>query len=197
MPYITSPHQGTGAKAPVLFYLKGKDMERFWNKVQKLPGVDACWIWIAGKDRYGYGQFKLDGKVLRAHQVSWKIEKGEWAPYLCHTCDNRACVNPAHLYPGNSTTNKRDQVLRGRGWAVKYPDHLIRRVRREYFVGLSSYKIAAKYSIPKETVKSILNGDIRKHAGGPIRDRGTRYLTNAYGTGRTGVKSRSAKLPNT
>ena len=52
-------------------------MRRFWNKVQKLPGVDSCWLWTASKDRHGYGQFKLNGKVVRAHQVSWKIDKGE------------------------------------------------------------------------------------------------------------------------
>lgn len=37
---------------------------------------------------------------------------GPWV--ACHTCDNRSCANPAHLYPGTHGTNTRDAMLRGR-----------------------------------------------------------------------------------
>jgi len=154
-------------------------MDRFWNKVQKLPGVNTCWLWTAGKDRYGYGQFKLDGKVVRAHQVSWKIKKRVNPSYLCHTCDNRACVNPAHLYEGSHASNMSDKKHRNLTWS-KYDPHVIRRIRRKYAVGFSSGQLSKEFNIPRSTVLNILDGKLCRSTGGPIRDPNFRYYGNRF-----------------
>lgn len=156
-------------------------MQRFWNKVHKLPGDDACWIWQASLNSGGYGQFRFDGKVRRAHQVSWKLEKGQWAPYLCHTCDTPACVNPAHLYEGDNQGNMDDKYKRGRSnHRTKYSNHLVRRIRRMYAVGFSSTYIIEQLQLPNSTVHNILNGNTRRSAGGPIRQPGQRYYGNRF-----------------
>lgn len=69
--------------------------ERFWSKVEK---TDYCWIWIAGKDKDGYGRFRFDGDKRQAHRVSWFLTHGEMPDVIDHAeCGNHACVNPAHL----------------------------------------------------------------------------------------------------
>jgi hypothetical protein len=163
-------------------------VDRFWKKVNKLPGDNSCWLWIAGKDKYGYGQFKLDGKNVRAHQVSWKIQKGEWPSYLCHTCDNPSCVNPLHLYIGNNQTNTNDKMLRGRHKCNhNFTDDQVILLRQLYELGFSSTRIQKALNIPKRTIIALLNGQTYPNTGGPIRDRGSRYWSNRYSTGKTGV----------
>ena len=93
--------------------------KRFWSKVQKTEG---CWLWTASLDRRGYGQFRLDGRIQKAHRVSWQLANGPiaaWSdpktsPLVLHSCDNPRCVNPAHLSTGTNADNTADRDSKGR-----------------------------------------------------------------------------------
>jgi hypothetical protein len=95
--------------------------ERFWEKVNKLPGEDACWEWTGHGDRDGYGRLKNEdrprGKSVRAHRYSWIIANGPIPNGMgvLHDCDNPACVRPSHLKLGTAADNQRDKSVRRRG----------------------------------------------------------------------------------
>lgn len=82
---------------------------RFWSKVDK---SGECWIWTAGLDSHGYGQFYFDGKPSKAHRAAFPAS-GLALPssILDHTCHNRVCVRPSHLRP--STTKQNRENLSG------------------------------------------------------------------------------------
>ncbi len=76
---------------------------------------NGCWPWLGIKDARGYGRFCLHKKMLVTSRISWALANGkEPDGFVCHSCDNPPCVNPAHLWVGTGQDNCRDASDKGR-----------------------------------------------------------------------------------
>src|SRR2546427_10312178 len=86
-------------------------VERFEDKYMPVT-ESGCWVWT-GCSSDGYGAFRFQGKMVKAHRFSYELHKGRIPEgmTLDHLCRVRCCVNPSHLEPVPMTVN----VLRGIG----------------------------------------------------------------------------------
>lgn len=91
-------------------------VKRFWERVRK---GDGCWEWLGPKNSGGYGAMSLPDQhrgPLAAHRISFAIAHGRTPAgrVIMHSCDNPACVNPAHLRAGTQEENYQEAMARGR-----------------------------------------------------------------------------------
>ncbi len=87
---------------------------RFWPKVKQTEG---CWLWIGAKDSDGYGTFRISNRGTHAHRIAYALKVGHipTAVSVLHSCDNRSCVRPDHLFLGTQLDNVNDMMKKGRG----------------------------------------------------------------------------------
>lgn len=138
---------------------------RFWQKVTK---TDGCWVWNGALSRAGYPVLG-DGaaKTVYGHRVSYELANGSIPAgrYVCHTCDNRACVNPAHLFAGTPKDNMQDCVRKGRLANGSRPGELhsnailseqdVLAIRAALASGVKSSSLQVQYGVSKSNIQCI------------------------------------------
>jgi acetone carboxylase gamma subunit len=114
----------------------------------------------------GYGQFKISGQVYGAHRVAWMLHIGLPIPgdlCVCHSCDNKKCCNPRHIWVGTKNDNAQDMVRKGRAHqpkgeihpGAKLTESQVRQIRQETCPQILT---ARKYNISQANVSSIKTG---------------------------------------
>jgi hypothetical protein len=100
---------------------------RFLSHIVGKFTKDECWEWDGAIFKgSGYGQFgSVKSGVFTAHRYSYQLFKGQIPDgmFVCHSCDNRKCFNPSHLWLGTPKDNVQDMVKKGRSkLGKKYPN---------------------------------------------------------------------------
>ena len=150
-----------------------KPVSEAFSEKYEIDEETGCWNWVASKMRTGYGQFNpRNGKIVTAHRYSYKIHKGEIPDglFVCHTCDNRACVNPDHLWLGTCAENLEDMKRKGRSYkpgvigerngSSKVTEKDVVEIRRS---NLLLSEVAKKYGISETAASNIRNFKTWKH----------------------------------
>jgi len=146
---------------------------RFWSYVD-VKNDDECWPWQGSKMvRGGYGQINEKGKLIKAHRLSLLLQNGSLDPkcHVCHRCNNPVCVNPHHLYEGDSLSNTHDKIAvnsqfrfliyRGElNYQTGLKDDDIRIIRTSKDSGSS---LARKYNVTRQCIWRIRHRKSWKH----------------------------------
>lgn len=64
-----------------------------------IDGATGCWVWLKGRTGRGYGVIQRNGKQIAAHRFFYQQHHGPIPAdyHVHHVCENKVCVNPAHL----------------------------------------------------------------------------------------------------
>lgn len=135
--------------------------ERFWKYVDR---PDGCWNWKGGKAK-GYGALSIGRGKISAHRFSWELHNGPVPDgmFVLHSCDNPACVNPAHLWLGTNQDNMTDKMEKDRGnWAIgedngraKVTEETVLKMRADY-PGKTQKQIADEHGVSQAQVSQIV-----------------------------------------
>lgn len=160
--YCSRKCEGAGRRVPLA--------ERFWVRVEKTGGLDACWPWMGYRNPDGYGQvgsYTLAGKkrMFLTNRVAWELTNGPIpeGKSILHSCDNPPCCNPRHLSPGTKLENNREAKRKGRkavgekSGSARLSHEQVNKIRERYATGdISQHALGREYGVTAMTINRLV-----------------------------------------
>jgi len=146
-----------------------------------IPGIRAqiqpngCMICTLAKrsDGYSVKTIKINGKNQSFYPHRLVLEHKQGRPvkpgyFACHSCDDRGCVNPDHLWEGTPADNSRDAIEKNRFPFVpgkirpnrKLKPEQVREICYLLSEGISKTKIARTFAISRSQIILLARGEI-------------------------------------
>lgn len=156
------------------FHLTTKQLDNYQKKLADMPS--GCIEWTGASLPNGYGVLCLSGGTAYAHRVAWEIAYGPIpeGKLVCHTCDNRKCVNPEHLFLGTSADNSRDMIKKNRSMKgevnpkSRLSEDDVREIRRMRSLGMTWEPIAERFNVSSATARFAGTGRTWAHVDYPV-----------------------------
>lgn len=154
----------------------------FWSRVaMDNTSDDPCWLWMGATNIGGYGCGRTAQGPYLSHRVAWSCVNGPIPDglYVLHRCDNRLCVNPAHLFVGTHDANMHDMRDKGRrrgllvGSALRntpLTERDIPIICTLAHIGCTHKEIAGRYGVKEPAIWKIVNGRSWEHVPRPVFD---------------------------
>lgn len=128
----------------------------------------GCWNWTGRLNKNGYGRIAYGRGGYLMHRVSYEVFVGAIPDGLlvCHKCDNRACVNPAHLFLGTNADNLQDMTQKGRSsrgerrYNAKLNQQAVSEIRAS---NERLTNLAAKYGVSRSLIGKVKQGRAWTH----------------------------------
>lgn len=151
--------------------MKQDQKELFLSHVKK---TDTCWIWTGAKSRHGYGATSINNPKKNnrgAHRASYELFKGDVPQdkLVCHSCDNRLCVNPDHLWIGTPKDNSQDMTKKNRCQKGNNHNRAILDEDKVIYIrflcdnGFKKPEIANFFGVDPDTIRLIARRKLWKH----------------------------------
>lgn len=140
-----------------------------WLRNVDVRAPDECWEWKGTTLRFGYGRLAIGRRYVdSSHRISYRLHFGEIPSgmQVCHTCDNRKCANPHHLFLGTISDNQSDKVKKGRQSrgsqmaTAKLTDEAVTTIRSS---SLTNKELALKFGVDPSIISEVRAGKRWRH----------------------------------
>ena len=140
----------------------------------KIHPKTGCWEWQLKTKPTSYGVLKVKAKQIFAHRLAYQEFVGPIPKHLfvCHSCDNRVCCNPTHLWLGTIQDNVDDMIAKGRQKLCKREPKLKREEIEKVLQAsdLTQKELAAKYKVSQSLISRVLRAHgVSRGKGGGVR----------------------------